>query len=537
MSPLTRRRLLQALAASPLAAAACSGRGGFAARVDGEIQGASAKIGHLLRAGVSAPIVSSERKQVVIAGGGIAGLSAAHELGKAGIRDIVLLDLEREVGGNASWGENSVSRYPWGAHYVPVPNRETEHVIALFEELGVITGRDPAGEPVYDEQYLCHAPEERLFMFGGWQDGIVPNVGAAESDRKQLDELFEHLREMRNAVGADGRPAFAIPIDLSSADTVYRDLDRESFAEYLDRHGWTSPYLRWYTNYCCRDDYGTTEHATSAWAGIHYFAARRGFAANADDYHLLTWPEGNGWIVKRLKERISAELRTNSLVCSIAHAADADGKPVERVKVLSAETRQATEIVANAVIYAAPRFTAKYVMPGLQTGGYCPTYAPWMVANLTVQNYRKVGDLAWDNVSYHSDSLGYVVATHQLLQQSGTETVLTYYWPLSGENPDQARSHAVEKSHAEWSKLVLEDLKRYDPQLASCVRRVDVWVWGHAMVRPVPGSIWNSERASMQVPFGRVFFAHSDMSGCSIFEEAQFRGVTAARQVIEALRV
>jgi hypothetical protein len=36
-------------------------------------------------------------------------------------------------------------------------------------------------------------------------------------------------------------------------------------------------------------------------------------------------------------------------------------------------------------------------------------------------------------------------------------------------------------------------------------------------------------------PFGRIHFAHSDLSGFSIFEEAQDPGVTAAQQVLDAL--
>jgi hypothetical protein len=36
---------------------------------------------------------------------------------------------------------------------------------------------------------------------------------------------------------------------------------------------------------------------------------------------------------------------------------------------------------------------------------------------------------------------------------------------------------------------------------------------------------------------GPIRFAHSDLSGFSIFEEAQYRGVLAAEQTLEALRI
>jgi hypothetical protein len=36
----------------------------------------------------------------------------------------------------------------------------------------------------------------------------------------------------------------------------------------------------------------------------------------------------------------------------------------------------------------------------------------------------------------------------------------------------------------------------------------------------------------MQTSLGNVHFAHTDMSGISIFEEAQYRGVLAAKKVL-----
>jgi hypothetical protein len=45
---------------------------------------------------------------------------------------------------------------------------------------------------------------------------------------------------------------------------------------------------------------------------------------------------------------------------------------------------------------------------------------------------------------------------------------------------------------------------------------------GHAMARPSPGTLRLSH------PSGNLLYANSDLSGFSIFEEAQYRGVTAA---------
>jgi hypothetical protein len=51
---------------------------------------------------------------------------------------------------------------------------------------------------------------------------------------------------------------------------------------------------------------------------------------------------------------------------------------------------------------------------------------------------------------------------------------------------------------------------------------------GHAMIRPTPGFLSDPVRRALADARGPVFYAHSDLSGLSLFEEAQYRGITAA---------
>ncbi len=74
--------------------------------------------------------------------------------------------------------------------------------------------------------------------------------------------------------------------------------------QWLDQQPFHSQYLRWYVNYCMRDDFGTPAAQISAWTGIHYFAARKGHASNAKPYDVLTWPQGNGFLVEQLCKEI-----------------------------------------------------------------------------------------------------------------------------------------------------------------------------------------------------------------------------------------
>ena len=60
--------------------------------------------------------------------------------------------------------------------------------------------------------------------------------------------------------------------------------------------------------------------------------------------------------------------------------------------------------------------------------------------------------------------------------------------------------------------------------------------WGHAMVRPRPGFIWSGSLAAARRPFRGIHFAHTDLSGIALFEEAFYHGTRAAEEVLAVMR-
>ena len=62
--------------------------------------------------------------------------------------------------------------------------------------------------------------------------------------------------------------------------------------------------------------------------------------------------------------------------------------------------------------------------------------------------------------------------------------------------------------------------------------RIDIMRLGHAMARPVPGFLNSPERQRWILGEPGLSYANSDLSGFSIFEEAQYRGVKAADKVL-----
>jgi hypothetical protein len=515
------------------AAAVAAGGGGLAYALghaaplpEGTLAGADMARGHRLRDGNFPAPSRFEEVDLVIAGGGIAGLSAGWRMADAGFDSFRLLELEDSVGGNARSGRNAVSAYPLGAHYLPVANREAKALRHLLRQLGMITG-EQEGVPVYDPEQLCADLQERFFWQGRWQEGLIPRTGISAQDRSDLDAFEAAMAGFSKHVGSDGKPGFAVPMAYSSRDAGLTALDTLSFAVWLDRQGWRSPVLRAHVRYAMRDDYGTEPGEVSAWAGIHYFAGRRGWAVKGGDNE-LTWPEGNG----RLAQRLAGFFPDRIAPGRIVHRVARDG---ERVLVDSFDVAANATIrtSARAAILAMPHFIAARVCGEIGEASAF-SYAPWLVANVTVDRLPRGRGvpLAWDNVSSTSESLGYVVATHQGLDAVQSGSVLTWYLPLSTLPPPQARRLLVERPAEEWKRIVRDDLLAMHPELDGAIARIDLWRWGHAMVRPTPGFLWRGEAIQPEPP---LFLAHSDLSGLSLFEEANYHGVRAAEAAMTLL--
>ena len=502
-------------------------------------------LGHRLRDGGFSPPSATRKTGVLIVGGGISGLSAAWLLANAApqgdflrgaVDDFLVLEMEAEAGGNSRAGQSPLVAYPWGAHYLPLPTLESTSVRELLAELQVLQGDPNSPRPTYDERYLCATPQERVYRNGLWEEGLLPHRGIDADERVQQQRFQQRMDDFKQARGSDGRRAFAIPMALSSRDPAWRALDRIPFSRWLNDNGFTAPTLHWLANYATRDDYGTAHSQTSAWAGLHYFACRNGEAANAASDAVLTAPEGNAWLMRGLAKKAAGRIVTGAMVwrieegkANVAVDAFVDGKSVRF------EARQ--------LIWAAPAFVLPHVWPAipseLKAAALAGDYAPWLTANLHLADFpeeRRGAPAAWDNVFYDSPGLGYVVATHQLIRRHLSGTVFTYYRALHDMAPAEGRRLLLETPREVWAESILAELERVHPNIRQLTTRLDIFRNGHAMRRPVPGSLWYGQRQKLADFRGRrITLAHADLSGFSLFEEAQYRGVLAAERVMSAL--
>lgn len=342
---------------------------------------------------------------------------------------------------------------------------------------------------------------------------------------------------------------------------VHQALDAITFASWLAQEGLDDAHLRWYLDYCCRDDYGAGCARVSAWAGIHYFASRHGFSAPGDDADaagreaVLTWAEGNGWLTERLAAPLGARLHAGVSVLRITEArhgveVDAYRHGADRV-----ERWQAARCVVALPLYIA----ARVVQPApdfLMQAARRLQWAPWLVANIHLDGPlqdRAGAAPAWDNVLYQDANpggLGYVDAGHQRLDldaQLAGPRVLTYYQALG--DLEGGRRLLQERPWTDWRDAMLATLATAHPDIHARATRMEITRYGHAMAMPLPGlqgllsqigiqplrdkraQLLNGERVAMAPTpaTARLAFAHADWSGYSVFEEAFTRGMGAGQ--------
>lgn len=524
---IARRTLLRAAGAAALAPFVACARPRGRERITGGFIGPDAAFAHRLR-DATLPTSGGTREDapIVIVGAGIAGLSAAWRLARAGVRGVRLLELEGTPGGTAASGSNAVSRHPLAAHYVPVPRREQRALCELLAECGVIEGFDPDGRARPVERHLLRAPGERIFAHGRWSEGLYPRLGASAEDVRELERFEALVAELSERRDAAGRLWFTLPLASASTAEDVLALDRVPMAQWLAEHGFDSARLRWYVEYACRDDFGTLLGDTSAYAALHYFCARGREPGETERY--LTWPEGNAFLAEALARSAEPELRSRALVHALEPLSD-------RVIVRAFDAARGAEIELHAedVICATPRFVARRLVRALANEPLPMRSTPWVVANLAL-SARPSEDgfpLAWDNVLQESASLGYVVATHQL-DRAERDDVWTWYRPFPGADVAGAREAVLATSWDAWRDEVLADLSRAHPDLEERVVSIDVARFGHGMIRPEPGFL--AARAAGALPWRheRILFAGTDLSGLALFEEAQWTGVRAAELVL-----
>ncbi len=461
--------------------------------------------GHLLAApGDIEPVRRTEAVDVLIVGGGVAGLAAAATLRD---RDPVVCELAPRLGGSSGYRQQDGLTFSQGAHYeLEYPPYYGKEGLALLESLGVIRHDAVRDRWTFvDRRYMIPPEREARCWANGEIRGDVLPPTRETAEFEDLLSVYE---------GRLPQPTRLIAPEL-------RKLDELSFWDFLRQSGLRcTPTFKAALDYHMKDDYGGDASQVSALAGVHYYRCRPYYS---EAVGLFSPPEGNGYFVRKLAGRVDPE---RLLTGHLAMRAVADGDAVI-VDVLDWRRRAAKRFRANRVIYAGQKHALKYVHPADAGLFAANQYAPWVVINIVLRG-QPFADPYWQNEVLGRDDrlMGFVNSAAQSGDGESDRTVLTVYYclPASERGPLLDIRPGLRQWLAETLAAVNETIGRNVARLAL---KAYVKIHGHAMPIPVPGYLFRD--ANERRALANLVYAGVDNGRLPLFFEALDSGIAAAR--------
>lgn len=433
------------------------------------VEGDHFKIGHEIRDGHHFPAPDATKTvDIVIVGGGAAGLSAAYFLkGK----DWLLLEKEDHFGGNAYQEEFEGQVYGTGSAY----GYRGDAGDVLAKEIGVDMPLINMPDPIIDNGVWTADP---------WKAGMdhLPYSKAA----------IASLKKFRDDV---------MKMDLQNRMV---ELDNEPFSKYTANY--TPELARWW-NAFGPSNWGATVEDTSAFIG-HFDAYY--LLTGGDDQRVIL-PGGLGCITHRLVEVLQAQYRerllSDATVVSVAPERDS-------VRVTYVQGDKVTSLKAKVAILCTPKYITWRMVAGLPQVQLQAMkrmrYAPYPMVNMIFDKpvYRR----GYDNWCPGRTYTDFIVADWTIRNNPGYTpkyNILTFYMPLREEE------RAMLLDEEECKRLggrVLQDFQGALPEFAVDPIEIRVYRRGHPMFMAVPGNFTKNRMIASQ-PMERIFFGNSDSGG------------------------
>jgi protoporphyrinogen oxidase len=451
------------------------------------VDGENNMICHQVRDGkvFSKPPVSA-RHDVVIVGGGMSGLTAAHLLQN---RDFLLLEKEPHWGGNAYPMEYRGQVYATGAAFI----WKDDNAFPLAKEIGL----EPLPVDNWDGSII-----KGEFIPDTWGEGLeqLPYSAAARQSFKKFK------REM-------------LAIDIRKRA---HELFGVPFSNFL--RGYAPEIKQWWDGYG-PSNWGAVSEDTAALLPI---AELQSFAGENREDLRHTWPGGIGALSKRLAETLQAQFADRMFTSATTVAVTPQKSEVHVTYMQGGELKT---VAAKAVVMATPKFITRRLVEGLPKAQseamHQIHYIPYAVVNLIFD--RQVFNKGYDTWCPGNKFTDFIVADWVVRKRPGYEAgfnILSCYTPL----PEEDRGYLLtEPSARKIAQTVLQDFQKLFP--GSDVDPVEVHIYrrGHPMYMSMP-KLYTEVQPLVRHPMERVFFANTDSQGP---ESSTSEAIAAARRVVK----
>jgi spermidine dehydrogenase len=553
---------------------------------------------HGIRDGRYEPFIASarlvdERYDLVVVGGGFAGLAAAYEFKKARPeRTLLLLDNHPVPGGEAKQNVIEVDGVtligPQGSNATLVPGPAFGLAHDYWNELGIPKTFDFA-EPSASVAGIRFARDNYESMFWdehlasvGWFFGrtFVRDPFADNLARVPLDESTK-----RDWLAWHNANTPVAPPEGLDAD---RWLDTMTYGEYItDVMKLGTSVFTLADPLVATGDYGVSCTAVSAYAakllGLPGPAGTQGIGY--DERLIFSFPGGNTTIARYILKALlpdaiagsatltdiagapfdfaafdrpssKARVRVASTAVAVRHA----GTPANssHVDVVYARNGVLERVEAQTVVMAGGGWVNKHVVRDLPPE-FAEAYAqfhhgPILVVSVGLRNWRAMASLGVSALRWF-DGLGFFANIRCPMSYNGYRppldpeqpALLTLYigFPQTGmplvEQATLGRMRLFTTSYAQFESELREQLQRLlGPSGFDHRRDIAAIVlnrWGHAYIAPQPGFYFGTNGSAappdvIRRGFGRVTFGHSELSGRQNWPHAIAEGKRASLAVL-----
>jgi monoamine oxidase len=433
------------------------------------LHGEHFEVCHQIRDGHAFDRPDATRKaDIVIVGGGVAGLSAAYFLrGK----DWLLLEKEPQFGGNALQEEFQGQVYGTGSAYAYHGDEGDQLASEIGLKLPFVNMPDPT---IVDKTYV---PDT-------WKTGL----GQLPYPKQVLDS-FKKFRDDMMKINVREKMS---------------ELDAQPFSHF------TAPYApevqQWWDAYG-PSNWGAVTEESSALVGI----ANAQDLISGGDAKRAILPGGLGCITHKLVEVLASKYQERMLD-NAAVVAVVQGKDAVRVTCLH-EGKLIT-VAAKLVLMCTPKHITSRIVMGLpseqKTAMRRYRYAPYPVVNVIFD--KPVYNRGYDNWCPGSTFTDFIVADWTIRNDPGYKqkyNILSFYTPLR----ELQRSTLLDENACKsLAARVLADFQKLLPEFNVDPVEVRIYRRGHAMFMAVPGH-YTKIRLAASHPMERIFFGNSDSGG------------------------
>lgn len=476
--------------------------------VEGDIQDEAHEIfwnrdGYLKKKG-GIPAVSEEY-DVVIVGGGLAGLSAAYYLkGKK----VLIIEGHNRFGGNAKTQQYNKSMTSMGSAYITLPD-DGDEIDTFLKQTGL------------KKQFrLTDHDEETVIMNGKY----VPGFWAGGTDIKNADQ-FKAAHEKFKEVWDNNYPEIPCWDNSSSGRANFESLDTISFTNWMKRElGDIHPHIMEYVTLYCWSSFSASPDEISAAQGLNFLSC--------DLAGIQVLPGGNGMIAQALFQELSK--RTGVKLVNQSFAVDVRSEGGKSIVCYKESTGSLKTVRARHTIVANAKMVAKKIITGLSSAQDKAmdgvNYRAYLVANIFLK--KKIPSKGYDLFTMYGsnpsneyeDSKNRVFADVIFADWAGKDvadrSILTLYMPLPY---DMAQQYLfIDGLHAKY-------VDRLKPKLIPALQNMGLsWAdvegvrlvrYGHSMPVAAIGGVASGlfERASASID-GCIHFANQDNWGNPCFE-------------------